>query len=397
VANDYDDERFTERDRPLGFHWQAVDFAEALGLPRAGNAALEAARASILAEAILAAEAGKAVSYSRNRNFYSSSRRYRGTAFTYKTVLGAVADCDRQGLIIDRPVAPGNRGWQSSFVATDELIQSWRSTPQSLTYSERESVWLKNDAGEVVDYRDTQNTRAMRQQLAERREALAPLAIDVPDVEWRGQHMFINGSYVLPIPGNPVRRIFSRGSWSLHGRAYGWWQSIPKTARASMTINGEPVADVDYGSLHAAILYNQAGVPFAGDAYDVDGFERNEVKLGFNIAINAKNWPAAVAALADHLKTDRRHCAEIIGAIQRRHRPIKRHFCSDAGVRLMRIDSELILSALRAVNDNGDPALPVHDSLIVPARCANQTAAKMVESFEQIVGRVSPCRVKIKR
>jgi hypothetical protein len=386
-----------QHDRPLSFHWQTPDFAHALGLPRAGNAALEAARASILAEAILAAEAGKAVSYSRNRNFYSSSRRYRGTAFTYKTVLGAVADFHHQGLIIDRPVAPENRGWQSSFVASDELVQSWRRLPQSLAYSEGESIWLKNGAGEVIDYRDNRNTRAMRRQLAERNEALAPLALAVPDVEWRGQHMFINGSYVLPIPDNPVRRIFSRGSWSLHGRAYGWWQSIPKMARASMTINGEPVADVDYGCLHAAILYNQAGVPFAGDAYDVDGFERNEVKLGFNIAINAKNRRAAVAALADHLKTDRGHCADIIRAIERRHRPIEQHFCSDAGVRLMRIDSELILNALRAVNDNGDPALPVHDSLIVPARCANQTAAKMVESFEQIVGRVSPCRVKIKR
>ena len=41
-------------------------------------------------------------------------------------------------------------------------------------------------------------------------------------------------------------------------------------------------------------------------------------------------------------------------------------FGSDAGVRLMRIDSELILGALRAANDDGFGALPVHDSLIVP-------------------------------
>jgi hypothetical protein len=153
----------------------------------------------------------------------------------------------------------------------------------------------------------------------------------------------------------------------------------------------------DYGSLHAAILYNQAGVPFAGDAYDVGGYERDEVKFGFNIAINAKKQRAAVAALADHPKTDRRHCAEIIGAIKRRRRPIEQHFCSDAGVRLMRIDSQLILSALRAVNDNGDPALPVHDSLIVPARCANRTAGKMVGCFEQTIGRASPCRVGIQQ
>jgi hypothetical protein len=120
------------------------------------------------------------------------------------------------------------------------------------------------------------------------------------------------------------------------------------------------------------------------------------VKLGFNIAINAKNRRAAVAALAEHLGASREHAARVIAAIRHRHQPIKRHFCSDAGVRLMQIDSELILSALKGLNDAGDTALPIHDALLVPARCANQAAAKMVESFEQIVGRVNPCQVKIK-
>jgi hypothetical protein len=100
--------------------------------------------------------------------------------------------------------------------------------------------------------------------------------------------------------------------------------------------------------------------------------------------------------LADHLETTRGRAAEIVDAIMRRHQPIAHWFCSDAGVRLMRIDSELILAALQAVNDAGDPALPIHDALIVPARCADSAAAKMVESFERIVGNVNPCNIKIK-
>ena len=54
------------------------------------------------------------------------------------------------------------------------------------------------------------------------------------------------------------------------------------------------------------------------------------------------------------------------------------------------------VGALKAMNDTGDPALPVHDALIVPARCANRAVAKMVERFEQIVGRTSHCSVKLK-
>jgi hypothetical protein len=45
---------------------------------------------------------------------------------------------------------------------------------------------------------------------------------------------------------------------------------------------------------------------------------------------------------------------------------------------------------------NGFGALPVHDSLIAPARFINLAAEKMVEAFETLVGRASPCQVKIK-
>jgi hypothetical protein len=338
-----------DHDRPLGFHWQAPTLERELGLPSARNAALEAARAAILAEAILGAESGRAISYSRNRNFYASAQRYRGTAYTYTTVLSAVAECDRHGFIIDRKVPPGHLGWQSSFIASDQLMQIWRSTDRHLTYSEGETIWLKDACGNLIGYTDSRNTRRMRDELVERNQILAQLGVDLPGAELRGRHMVIGASYVLPVPGNPLRRIFSRGSWSLHGRAYGWWQSIPKTARPSLTINGEPVAEADYGSLHASILYNEAGIRFSGDAYDVDGFERAEIKLGFNIALNAKNKRAAVSALSDHLGKNRQHCAKVIGAIQRRHRPIERCFCSDQGVRLMRVDSELILRAQGAV------------------------------------------------
>jgi hypothetical protein len=42
-------------------------------------------------------------------------------------------------------------------------------------------------------------------------------------------------------------------------------------------------------------------------------------------------------------------------------------------------------------------ALPIHDALIVPARCASHAADLMVQSFGKIVGRASPCTVKINR
>jgi hypothetical protein len=386
-----------DRDRPLSFHWHAPDLSRELGLPPARNAAHQAARSSILAEAIIGAETGQPTSYSRRKQFCSNGWRYRETAFTYSTVMAGVADADNAGAIIDCRVPPGNLGWQSSFIATDWLMQVWEIVGTELVYiPSRESIWLKNDAGELIDYRETRETHRLRRQLGALNEGLARLDIEIPGARRRGHLLVIDGGYVLPTPGNALRRIFNRSSFALGGRAYGWWQNVPKTVRSGLTINGEPTAEVDYSAMHAAILYAKAGVKFAGDPYEISGFERDEIKLGFNVALNAKNKWAAVAALADHLGPDRGRAAAIIDAIMKRHKPIEQRFCSDAGVRLMRIDSELILDAAEAVNDAGDPALSIHDALIVPARCAGQTASKMVESFERILGRVNPCTVKIK-
>jgi hypothetical protein len=400
VADETESHRYFRggRDQPLSFDWHAPNVGRMLGLPPARNAALEASMAAILASAILAADTGQRVSYSRNRNFYANGWRYRGTSYTYTNVLSSIAALSAVGLIEDIRVSPGNLGRQSAFLATDELIDAWDDMAGQLAHHPGEIIRLKNSTGELIDYRDTRDTRRMRRSLAEINEHLATLRIEVPSAQRHRRHMVFNDScYVLPEPGNGLHRVFSRGSFSLHGRAYGWWQNVPKIARATLTINEEPTVEADYGSLHPSILYSEEGVRFCGDAYDVDGFERSDVKLGFNIAINAKNRRSAVSALADRLGADRRHADNVITAIQHRHKPIARHFCSDAGVRLMRTDSELILSALRAMNDNGDAALPVHDALIVPAHCATQTAAKMVETFERIVGRISPCTVNIKR
>jgi hypothetical protein len=377
----FDHEQLTNHDRPLTFQWNVPGLARDLGLCLPHK--LEAAASSVLAEAILSAETGRAVSYSRNRNFYAKSHRYRSNSYTYATVLPAIAALNAAGLIIDKRARQGRLGRQSIFIASDKLIDAYDDELiGQLAHDPGEIIRLKDSAGELVDYRDTRETRRMRRDLAQDNEHLAALRIDVPGAERRGRHMvFNNNCFVMPTPGNGLYRIFSRGSFAWHGRAYGWWQNIPEAARATLTINGERVVEADYKSLHPTILYNEAGIRFSGDPYDVDGFKRSDIKLGFVIAINAKNTPAAIAALADHLGTDRRYASNVIAAIKRRHKAIEKQFCSDAGVRLMRTDSELILTVMRTINANGEPALPVHDSLIVPARYEAQTTAKMVEVF----------------
>jgi hypothetical protein len=350
----------------------------------------------ILAEALLGAQNGQGVSYSRRKVFYSIGKRYRAPTHTYATVLGSVDELAQQGWLYGRRVTPNNRGWQSSFCATPELIVAARDLAAYPTFVIREPIRLKDDADDLVDYSETRETLRIRRALVPINTYLKELRIELPGVTRQGQHLRVGDSHILPIPGNGLQRIFSRGSFAYHGRAYGWWQNIPKDVRGGLLIDGEATAEVDYTALHPAILYCKRGLKFDGDAYEVDNFPRDQVKLGFNIAVNARTRRSAVGALADDAGISRGNAAQLLAAIEKRHKPISEAFGSDAGVRLMRIDSELILGALRAANDAGIGALPVHDSLIAPAHFINLAAEKMVEAFETLVGRASACQIKIK-
>jgi hypothetical protein len=302
--------------------------------------------------------------------------------------------CGRGGF--EHRVKPNARGWQSSFWATPALVRIARAPGAEPLFVECETIVLKDSAGDLVDYRITPLTVRLHKALKPINTYLKELQIDLPGAVRQGRHLRVGDLLLLPIPGNGLRRIFSRGSFACHGRAYAWFQNIPREVRGGLLINGETTAEADYAALHASILYCEEGIRFSGDPYDVDNFPRHLVKLGFNIAVNTDSRRSAVCSIAENAKISLVDAAELLGAIENRHKPISGAFCSDAGVRLMRIDSELILRALRASNDDGFGALPIHDALIAPARNIGQAQANMVEAFETIVGRVNPCQVRIK-
>jgi hypothetical protein len=192
-----------------------------------------------------------------------------------------------------------------------------------------------------------------------------------------------------------VRRIFNRGSFEKGGRLYGWWQGWPSRYRAAIRIDGEPVLEPDFGQFHAAIIYGLRGIRLAGDAYETAEFPRAQGKSAFNIALNAANERSAVAAIAHDLHIERSRASLLLRAIKRKHKPIDDVFCSDAGVSLMRIDSEITLRAVKDCQSQGIGILPVHDSLVVPARHAGKAADAMVKAFASRIPQ-STCEVRIK-
>jgi hypothetical protein len=173
-------------------------------------------------------------------------------------------------------------------------------------------------------------------------------------------------------------------------------QSLPSRQRAVMLINGEPTLEPDFVALHPSIIYAMRGVHLVGDPYETAEFPRAHGKVGFNIALNAKSYSTARAAIARDLNLDMATATRLLRAITLKHRAVSDLFLSDAGVRLMRIDSDIALNTVMSCQDRGIPVLPVHDSFITPTRHAAITAEIMEACFASRFPRSGTCRVRIK-
>ena len=68
------------------------------------------------------------------------------------------------------------------------------------------------------------------------------------------------------------------------------------------------------------------------------------------------------------------------------HEPIKEFFLKGKGLELQYLDSTIMASILERMTLRGIPALPVHDSVICPARHEGFLLQVMVEEYEKVMG-----------
>jgi len=211
-----------EPDRPLTFHWRTIDadLIHSLGVPLSRNKDFNAARNSILTEAALAHYEQRWVSYSRRKGFYAGLRRYYGTAYTFSTVIPAVEELLRLGLIEEERSSPGQRGWQSRFRAAVELAEAFASA--EIQYELRGLIRLKDNDRHLINFSDTPATCRMEREMQHISAALASIKLDLqaPDVVRTRRHLVVDGAYYRPTPRPAPYRVFNRGSFKMGGRLF---------------------------------------------------------------------------------------------------------------------------------------------------------------------------------
>lgn len=207
--------------------------------------------------------------------------------------------------------------------------------------------------------------------------------------------------------------VFSRGDFYSGGRLYSivkrgvGWQNLSQEERNTITINHEPTVELDFRALHISMLYALMGKQLKEDPYAYFSPEmRTLYKTLMLRLLNAGSVSGTLQSIERTLWTLNRKplifskelkflnaveqfqpdWRELVIALMEHHKTIQRYFGSDCGIYLQRLDGEMMLRILSILTSEGIPALPVHDSVIVPQGAQSRATEVMGEVYRRYMG-----------
>ena len=335
------------------------------------------------------------ISYSRREGFYTArTGRYWPTTYTYSTVVPTVDQLVAYGLLDHERMPPGHLGRQSRFRASNELIKFLDQSPFAVVHDPREVVILRDKNGDLIDYAETERSSRLRHNVREINDAILSAAIGIRGRTICEGNPIEVGGVRIGAASNRLHRVFNRASFSNGGRFYGpWWQNIRSELRADITLNGVQTIEMDYPRLHPTLMYAEVGKPMRGDPYDLADWPRDLVKVAFNTMVNADTPQAAMRSIANEIggAGALAKAQTLVREIEAKHKAVAHMFGSGAGLRLMRVDSDMTERLLLRLQKRGVVALPIHDSYIVPDRVADkgELLEGMAEALHKVVGNKS--------
>jgi len=188
-------------------------------------------------------------------------------------------------------------------------------------------------------------------------------------------------------------RIFNNGSLKSGGRIYGDWQRENSDQRLCMTIDGEEVCEIDIKAcyLHTAKALSGSKQELPEDPYSIlpmvskehNPFFQKKKRDGAKVFLSAyvsqegglSRFPVGFRSKYDIPKKE--HVNTWLNGLLYTY-PFLRGIDFGSG-ELMRLESDMMISAILALIDQGIPSYPVHDCLIVKLK-DEQKAVEALQS-----------------
>jgi len=266
----------------------------------------------------------------------------------------------------------------SEFQPTPELVEltqhlgysAWSVKGNSENHIELRS---KDDRRNPIPFEETPYSKHTNELMAEYCEYINRQKIEVDGEDLGDIHLVRN-----------YKDWRSNGKLRYGGRTYHPFMGFKEEKRLRITINGSPVAIVDYPASLPNVLYRLVTGRFleTEDPYEVKGVHRKTVKFLMNMMINNGSVRAAARAAnkniakqksevqkwfeADHRKF--RSLSKIMALIAERNAPIAECFFRGKihGQRYAWHEQNLVFEVARLLARMDVPALTVHDEFIVP-------------------------------
>lgn len=344
-----------------------------------------------------------------SNSFYKKSSRYNALHISYKII--EIVHMLRAAKLIGLKEGSEWSGKVSRIWPLKKLTKLFEQAKFGQEDIEptpdRECIILRNSQKNDIEYEDNANTHRMRADLRRYNQLLADTFIDIPSLntpiikkQGDGGNISITQNHKF------VRRIFHNSSFEQGGRFYGgWWQNIPKEYRQKIYINDNPTIEDDFSALHIMLLYAKQGLEYDWDGDDpyyipirfINDYEQARLvgKLFLLTALNAKDKKSGFAAARNTFtdndirykgEFDQKFFEDYLEEVKVKHPPLEEYLCSNAGVGLMNVDSQITEKIVKAFTTRGIPILCMHDSFIIQVQHDNELRTQMQKAVEQVGG-----------
>lgn len=250
---------------------------------------------------------------------------------------------------------------------------------------EKDDYW---DDGDLIEYSDTSTTQLYRQQM----EAINDW-LDSFDIMFN--ELVLDDDRHVDTMDRSLRRIFTKEKFDHGGRLFGgFWQPLGKIARLEgLHFNDESIVELDYGQMGPRILYGiYDATPPEHDAYlltALRGQYRKGVKKVFSSLIfddwSEKPRTRMPRGVRKHIPK-RYSIQDLIRALKEAHPMIADSFGTGVGHKVQFRESQILVALLLQFKDEGIPALPVHDAVLVPHSMKDDARRIMLQVFKDQTG-----------